>query len=71
MRNFRIPLVKVAGLTIGYREMLRKLNPELVLCFDTPFPEMEKDTVFIDYERFSKKEGKTMGGRGSDSRYVG
>jgi hypothetical protein len=56
---------------LGYREMLRKLNPELVLCFDTPFPEMEKDTVFIDYERFSKKEGKTMGGRGSDSRYVG
>lgn len=44
---------------LGYREMLKKIKPELVLCFDKPFPEMEKDTIFIDYKRFSKKEEKS------------
>ena len=39
----------------GYREMLRRIEPEKVICYNTPFPEMEGDIVFVDYERSSWK----------------
>lgn len=44
---------------LGYREMLKQLTPELVLCFDEPFPEMEENTIFINYNRFPQKEKKS------------
>lgn len=37
----------------GYREMLRRIEPEKIICYNTPFPEMEGDIVFVDYESCS------------------
>lgn len=37
----------------GYDEMLRRIEPEKIICYNTPFPEMQGDIVFVDYERSS------------------
>ncbi len=37
----------------GYREMLRRIEPERIICYNTPFPEMEGNIVYVDYERSS------------------
>ncbi len=37
----------------GYNEMLRRIEPEKVVCYNEPFPEMAGDLVFVDYERSS------------------
>ena len=37
------------GFMRGYIAMLEKLNPSAVLCFGTPFPEMEGNIISIDY----------------------
>lgn len=37
----------------GYNEMLRQIEPEKIICYNTPFPEMRGDIVFVDYERSS------------------
>lgn len=39
----------------GYREMLRRIEPEKIICYNTPFPEMEGDIIYVDYERSSWK----------------
>lgn len=39
----------------GYREMLRRIEPERTICYNEPFPEMEGNIVFIDYELSSWK----------------
>ena len=39
----------------GYREMLRRIEPERIICYNAPFPEMEGDIVFVDYELSSWK----------------
>ena len=39
----------------GYNEMLRRIEPEKIICYNTPFPEMQGDIVFVDYERSSWK----------------
>ena len=39
----------------GYREMLRQIQPEKIICYNSPFPEMEGDIVFVDYELSSWK----------------
>lgn len=39
----------------GYREMLRRIEPERIICYNEPFPEMEGNIVFIDYELSSWK----------------
>ena len=39
----------------GYREMLRQIEPERIICYNTPFPEMEGNIVFVDYELSSWK----------------
>ena len=39
----------------GYHEMLRRIEPEKIICYNTPFPEMQGDIVFVDYERSSWK----------------
>ena len=35
----------------GYNEMLRRIEPEKIICYNTPFPEMQGDIVFVNYER--------------------
>ena len=37
----------------GYNEMLRRIEPEKIICYNTPFPEMQGDIVYVDYERRS------------------
>lgn len=39
----------------GYREMLRQIEPERIICYNTPFPEMEGNIIFVDYELSSWK----------------
>lgn len=39
----------------GYREMLRRIEPERIICYNEPFSEMEGNIVFIDYELSSWK----------------
>ena len=34
----------------GYNEMLRRIEPEKIICYNTPFPEMQGDIVYVDYE---------------------
>ena len=46
----------------GYREMLRRLEPEKIICYNEPFPEMEGDIVYVDYELSSwKHDGDDIG----------
>jgi len=39
----------------GYDEMLRRIEPEKIVCYNTPFPEMRGDIVHVDYELSSWK----------------
>ena len=39
----------------GYNEMLKRIQPEKVICYHTPFPEMEGDIIYVDYELSSWK----------------
>jgi len=39
----------------GYNEMLRRIEPEKIICYNEPFPEMQGDIVFVDYELSSWK----------------
>ena len=34
----------------GYDEMLRQVEPEKIICYNEPFPEMKGDIVYVDYE---------------------
>lgn len=34
----------------GYNEMLRQIEPERIICYNEPFPEMQGNIVFVDYE---------------------
>lgn len=34
----------------GYNEMLRRLEPEIIICYNEPFPEMQGNIIFVDYE---------------------
>lgn len=33
----------------GYNEMLERLSPEIILCYDKPFSEMKGNVIYIDY----------------------
>lgn len=37
----------------GYNEMLRQIEPERIICYNTPFPEMQGNIVCVDYDRSS------------------
>lgn len=34
----------------GYNEMVKRIEPELVICYSEPFPEMEGNILYIDYD---------------------
>jgi len=40
---------------VGYNEMLRRIEPEVIICYDSPFPEMQGNIVYVDYELSSWK----------------
>jgi len=48
----------------GYDEMLRQIEPERIICYNTPFPEMRGNIVFIDYDlsswRYMQRENKSV-----------
>lgn len=37
----------------GYNEMLRRIEPEKIICYNTPFPEMQGNLIYVDYARSS------------------
>jgi hypothetical protein len=37
----------------GYNEMLRRIDPEKIICYNTPFPEMQGNIIYVDYDRSS------------------
>lgn len=39
----------------GYNEMLRKIEPQNIICYNTPFPEMQVNIIYVDYELSSWK----------------
>lgn len=39
----------------GYNEMLRRIGPEQIICYNMPFPEMQGNIIYVDYERSSWK----------------
>ncbi len=39
----------------GYNEMLRRIEPEKVICYNQPFSEMQGNIIFVDYELSSWK----------------
>jgi hypothetical protein len=43
---------------LGYNEMLNQITPELILCFDMPFPEMDGNVIYIKTNRFPQKKKK-------------
>lgn len=40
----------------GYYAMLEKIRPETIICFGTPFPEMQGNIVTVDYRASRKVE---------------
>lgn len=34
----------------GYNELLRRIEPEKIICYHEPFPEMGGDIVYVNYE---------------------
>ncbi len=51
----------------GYNEMLRRIEPEKIICYNTPFTEMQGDIVFVDYDKSSWRymnEDKSADGKG-------
>ena len=39
----------------GYNEMLKQIEPERIICYNTPFPEMKGNILFVDYDLSSWK----------------
>lgn len=38
----------------GYETMLKKLSPETIICFGTPFTEMHGNIISVDYHKSRK-----------------
>lgn len=55
----------------GYNELLRRIEPEKVICYNTPFPEMQGDIVAVDYERSSWKYMNHERNGGKDEFLIG
>ena len=34
----------------GYNEMLKRIEPEYIICYHEPFPEMEGNIIYVNYE---------------------
>ena len=41
----------------GYNEMLNTIEPKTILCYGTPFEEMEGNIVKIEYWKNKNKKG--------------
>ena len=43
----------------GYNEMLKQIEPERIICYNKPFPEMEGNIVYVDYDLSSWRYQET------------
>lgn len=41
----------------GFEEMKKRIDPERILCYDRPFPEMERQVIWIPYTRGEDSDG--------------
>ena len=41
----------------GYNAMLEKIEPSKIICFGTPFPEMDGNIITVDYADSRKAVG--------------
>lgn len=39
----------------GYNAMLEKIEPSAIICYDTPFPEMDGNLIVVEYRHSGKK----------------
>lgn len=44
------------GFMLGYNEMMSRIEPEAIICFGTPFPEMEGNIIQVDYRKSRRVE---------------
>ena len=42
----------------GYNELLQRIEPQVILCYSEPFPEMDGNILHVDYELSSWKHEK-------------
>lgn len=42
------------GFMRGYNAMLDKIHPEAIICFGTPFSEMKRNVIVVDYQKSRK-----------------
>lgn len=49
-RNMATDAIKKEWFMAGYDEILRRIEPEKIICYKTLFPKMRGDIVFVDYE---------------------
>lgn len=54
----------------GYNEMLKRIEPELIICYNTPFPEMEGNILFVDYDLSSWQHYSDDIGKSADMVFV-
>lgn len=54
----------------GYNEMFKRIEPELVICYNTPFPEMEGNILFVDYDLSSWQHYGDDVGKSADMEFV-
>ena len=39
----------------NFFKRFQRIEPETIICYHTPFPEMQGDIIYVDYERSSWK----------------
>ena len=54
----------------GYNEMLKRIEPELIICYNTPFPEMEGNVLYVDYDLSSWQHYGDDVGKSADTVFV-
>ena len=42
------------GFMRGYNEMLNRIQPDKIICYGTPFPEMQGDIIVVNYNNYKK-----------------
>lgn len=39
----------------GYEEMCKKIEPEKIICYSTPFVEIREEVITVDYRNYRKE----------------
>ena len=47
------------GFMRGYNEMLNRIQPDKIICYGTPFPEMQGDIIVVNYNNYKRKIATT------------